>query len=255
MTDMTEIRTTEHGGQMSRTAIVTGASDGIGAALAKQLAADGFRTVVNYSSSAAAAEEVVAFIKAAGGCAKAISADIADAAAMKILFDQAEAEFGRVDVLVNNASVIKNSLLAEVTDEDYQRQIAVNLTGSFNGMREGASRLRDGGRIINLSTSIIGAYMPGYSVYVATKAAVEAMTHVLAKELNARGITVNAVTPGPVETELLMTGRDLLKRITSNIPLGHLGQPEATARVISFLASPGGSLINGQIIKASNGAN
>ena len=188
--------TTEYGSQMSRTAIVTGASNGIGAALAKQLAADGFRTVVNHFSNAAAAEEVVAFITKAGGCARAISADIADAGEMRELFDQAEAEFGRVNVLVNNASIIKNSLLAEVVDEDYQRQIAVNITGCFNGMREGANRLTDGGRIINLSTSFIGAYLPGYSVYVATKAAVEAMTHVLAKELNACGITVNAVVLG-----------------------------------------------------------
>ena len=174
---------------------------------------------------------------------------------MRELFDQAEAEFGRVNVLVNNASIIKNSLLAEVVDEDYQRQIAVNITGCFNGMREGANRLTDGGRIISLSTSFIGAYLPGYSVYVATKAAVEAMTHVLAKELNARGVTVNAVVPGPVETELLLTGRERLKRITSNIPLGDLGQPDAVAHVISFLASPNGSLINGQIIKANDGRN
>jgi 3-oxoacyl-[acyl-carrier protein] reductase len=181
----------------TRTVIVTGASKGIGAALARRLAADGFQTVVNYASSAVEAQEVVATIKAAGGRAKAVGANVADPAAMRALFDQAEAEFGPVDVLVNNAGILKVSLLAEVADEDYQRQIAVNLTGTFNGMREGARRVRDGGRIINLSTSIIGNYLPAYGVYVATKAAVEAMTHVLAKELGARGVTVNAVAPGP----------------------------------------------------------
>jgi 3-oxoacyl-[acyl-carrier protein] reductase len=241
----------------TRTVIVTGASKGIGAALARRLAADGFQTVVNYASSAVEAQEVVATIEAAGGRAKAVGANIADPAAMRALFDQAEAEFGPVDVLVNNAGILKVSLLAEVADEDYQRQIAVNLTGTFNGMREGARRVRDGGRIINLSTSIIGNYLPAYGVYVATKAAVEAMTHVLAKELGARGVTVNAVAPGPVATELFLTGKseELIQRLTNDIPLGRLGQPDDIARIVSFLASPESGWINGQIIKANGGRN
>lgn len=241
----------------TKTAIVTGASKGIGAALAKRLAADGFQTVVNYSSSAAEAEAVVAAIAAAGGQAKAIRADVADANAVKSLFDQAEAAFGPVDVLVNNAGISTVSPLAEVTDQDYQRMIAVNLTGTFNGLREGARRLRDGGRIINLSTSIIGHYLPNHGIYVATKAAVEALTHVLAKELGARGITVNAIAPGPVATELFLNGRseDLIRRLTGDIPLGRLGQPEDIARVVSFLASPESGWINGQVIKANGGRN
>ncbi len=241
----------------TRTAIVTGASIGIGAAVARRLAADGFRTIVNYYSSAAEAREVVAAIEQAGGHAKAIGADVADASAMRTLFDHAEAEFGAVDVLVNNAGILKVAPLAEVTDEDYQRQIAVNLTGTFHGMREGARRVRDGGRIINLSTSIIGNYLPAHGVYVATKAAVEAMTHVLAKELGARGITVNAVAPGPVATELFLTGRseELIQRLTKDIPLGRLGQPDDIARVISFLASPESGWINGQVIKVNGGRN
>ena len=240
-----------------RTAIVTGASKGIGAAVAKRLAADGFRTVVNFASSAAEAEEVVAVIKAAGGRARAIGGDVADASAVRRLFDQAEAEFGPVDVLVNNAGILKLSPLAEVADADYQRQVAVNLTGTFNGMREGARRVRDGGRIINLSTSIIGAFLPNYGVYAATKAAVEAMTHVLAKELGARGVTVNAVAPGPVATELFLTGRsdELIRRMTNDIPLGRLGQPDDIARVVSFLASPESGWINGQVVKANGGRN
>ena len=241
----------------TRTAIVTGASKGIGAALARRLAADGFQLVVNFSNSAAEAELVVADIKKNGGRAKAIGADVADASAVKMLFDRAEAEFGPVDVLVNNAGILKNSPLSEVTDDDYQRQIAVNLTGSFNGMREGARRIRDGGRIINFSTSIIGTFLPTYGVYAATKAAVEAMTHILAKELGPRGVTVNAVAPGPVATDLFLTGKspELIQRMTADIPLGRLGEPDDIARVVSFLAGPDSGWINGQIIKANGGRN
>ena len=240
-----------------RTAIVTGASNGIGAALARRLAADGFRTVVNYSSSAAEADQVVAGIKAAGGQAMAIAADVSDPSAVKMLFDRAEAELGPVDVLVNNAGILRQAPLAQVTDEDYQRQIAINLTGPFNGMREGARRVRDGGRIINLSTSIIGNFQPTYAVYAATKAAVEAMTHTLAKELGARGVTVNAVAPGPVATDLFLTGKseEILKRAASDSPLGRLGQPDDIARVVSFLASPDSGWVNGQVIKANGGRN
>jgi len=241
----------------TRTAIVTGASKGIGAALARRLAADGFQTVVNYSASAADAETVVARIQADGGRAMAVAADVADPSAVRRLFDQAETAFGPVDVLVNNAGILKNAPLADVADADVQRLVAVNLVGTFNGMREGAKRVRDGGRIINFSTSIIGAYLPTYGIYVATKAAVEAMTHVLAKELGARGVTVNAVAPGPVATELFLTGRseELIQRLTSDIPLGRLGDPEDIARVVSFLASPESGWINGQVIKANGGRN
>ncbi len=240
-----------------RTAIVTGASRGIGAALARRLAADGFQTIVNYASSAAEAEAVAAAIAAAGGRARAVRADVADASAMTALFDQAEAAFGPVDVLVNNAGILKTAPLAEVSDEDYQRQLAVNLTGAFNGMREGARRVRNGGRIINLSTSIIGHYIPDHAVYVATKAAVEAMTRTLAKELGARGVTVNAIAPGPVATELFFAGRskDLIERLTNDIPLGRLGAPDDIARVVSFLAGPESGWVNGQVIKANGGRN
>jgi 3-oxoacyl-[acyl-carrier protein] reductase len=241
-----------------RTAIVTGAFKGIGAALAKQLAADGFQTVVNYASGAADAEQVVAAIEAAGGRAKAIRADVAQASEMAALFNQAEAEFGLIDVLVNNAGVTnKPTPLAQVSDEEFQRVVAVNLTGTFNGMREAARRLRDDGRIINLSTSIIGNYLPAHGLYVATKAAVEALTHTLAKELGARRITVNAVAPGPVATELLFAGRsqELIRQLIAAIPLGRLGEPDDIARIVSFLASPASGWINGQVIKANGGRN
>lgn len=240
-----------------KTAIVTGASKGIGAALAKRLAADGFQTVVNYSSGVGPARDLVSAIEADGGRAIAIAADVADASSMKQLFDRAEAEFGPVDVLVNNAGILKVSPLAQVTDEDYQSVIAVNLTGTFNGMREGARRVRDGGRIINLSTSIIGNYLPNHGIYVATKAAVEALTHTLAKELGTRGVTVNAVAPGPVATELLLSSRPqaMIERLIADIPLGRLGEPDDIAQIVSFLAGPESGWINGQVLKANGGRN
>jgi 3-oxoacyl-[acyl-carrier protein] reductase len=241
----------------TKTALVTGASKGIGAAIARRLAADGFQIVVNYASSAAEAEQVVTAIEAAGGRAKAIQADVADASAMGALFDATEAAFGPVDALVNNAGVLATSPLVDVTDADYERLIAVNLTGAFNGMREGARRIRDGGRIVNVSTSIIGHYLPAHGVYVATKAAVEALTHTLAKELGPRGVTVNAVAPGPVATELFLAGRspEALRRAAGDIPLGRLGEPDDIASVVSFLASRDGGWVNGQVLKANGGRN
>lgn len=235
------------------TAIVTGASKGIGAAIAIRLAADGFAAVVNYSSNASEAERLVAAIEAGGGRARAVRADVAQASEVGALFDAAEADFGPVDVLVNNAGILKVAPLAQVTDTDFQQQVAVNLTGTFNGMREGARRMRDGGRIISLSTSIIGNYLPAHGVYVGTKAAIEGLTHVLAKELGPRGITVNAVAPGPVGTELFLAGRspEMIARIKQDIPMGRLGEPNDVARVVSFLAGPD----SGQVVKANGGRN
>jgi 3-oxoacyl-[acyl-carrier protein] reductase len=241
----------------NKTAIVTGAAKGIGAAIAGRLGSDGFRTVVNYLSSETEANRLVATIETAGGRAIAVQGDVSDPGAVRSLFDRAEAEFGPVDVLVNNAGTLQRKPLVDVTDDDYQRLIASNLTGSFNGMREGAKRIRDGGRIINFSTSIIGYYVPTYAVYAAAKAAVEAMTHVLAKELGARHVTVNAIAPGPVATDLFLTGasQEIVQRLTADIPLGRLGQPDDIARVVSFLAGPDSGWVNGQVIKANGGRN
>ncbi|ATN33683.1 3-ketoacyl-ACP reductase [Rhizobium sp. ACO-34A] len=240
-------------GNITRAAIVTGSSKGIGAAIAHRLAADGFAVIVNYSSGAEAAATVVKEIADAGGRAIAVQADIAATDGMKTLFDAAEQAFGGVDVLVNNAGVMQLSPIADTTDEAFERQVAINLGGVFRGVREAARRLREGGRIVNFSSSVVGLYQPAYGVYAATKAAVEAMTHILAKELGPRSITVNAVAPGPVETDLFMKGKseDLVKTIIGMNPLKRLGQPEDIAAVVSFLAGPDGGWVNGQIIRAN----
>ncbi|CAM5486009.1 SDR family oxidoreductase [Mycolicibacterium aubagnense] len=241
--------------QQQRVAIVTGASRGIGAAMAQRLARDGFAVVVNYERGHEEAEQVAAAIEREGGRAVAVQADIGEASGVASLFDAAEQAFGGVDVLVNNAGTMKLSALAEVADADFDRQIALNLGGVFRGMREAARRLRDGGRIISFSSSVVGLYQPGYGVYAASKAAVEAMTHILAKELGPRGITVNAVAPGPVETQFFLAGKseDQVRAITGMNPLKRLGQPEDIARVVAFLASPEGGWVNGQVIRANGG--
>ena len=189
-----------------RTAIVTGASRGIGAAIAERLARDGFRVLVNYSGDAASAEAVVAAIAKAGGEARAFKASVADPAAVRAMFDEAERAFGGVDVLINNAGVMELDPLAEAEDQAFDRMVAVNLKGVFNGLREAGRRLRDGGRVVNLSTTVVATRFPLYGVYAATKAAVESLTRIASKELGARRVTVNAVSPGPVETSLFMTG-------------------------------------------------
>jgi 3-oxoacyl-[acyl-carrier protein] reductase len=189
----------------SKVAIVTGASGGIGAAIAQRLARDGFTVVVNYAGNAAPAEALVA--KGDGGRAVAAQADIADPAAVARLFDTAEAAFGGIDVVVNNAGIMQLATIAESDDALFDRQIAINLKGVFNTLREASRRLRAGGRIINISSSVTTLLQPTYGVYAATKAAVEAMTSVLTKELRGRNITVNAIAPGPTATKLFLDGK------------------------------------------------
>lgn len=239
----------------SKVAIVTGASRGIGAAVAGRLAADGFAVVVNYAASSGPAEELVRAIESKGGRALAVKADVSDAAAVRDMFEATEKAFGGIDVLVNNAGIMKLAKVADCDDAAFDQQIAINLKGSFNGMREAARRLRDGGRIINFSTSVVGTKLETYSVYTATKAAVETMTAILSKELRGRHITVNAVAPGPVSTELFLAGKspELVERMAKMPPLERLGTPEDIAAVVSFLAGPDGGWINGQVLRANGG--
>ena len=241
--------------KLGKTALVTGASRGIGAEIAKRLGDDGYDVVVNYAQGAADAESVVREIVAAGGRAIAAQADVSDPAAVAGLFDRGEEAFGGLDVLVNNAGVMKLAPIAQADDALFDHTIAINLKGVFNGLREAARRLRDGGRIISFSSSVVGLYQPGYAVYAATKAGVEAMTHVLAKELGPRRITVNAVAPGPIATELFLAGKSDgdIAPIVGRTPLGRLGEPEDVARIVSFLASPEGGWISGQVLRANGG--
>jgi 3-oxoacyl-[acyl-carrier protein] reductase len=241
--------------QTRKVAIVTGASRGIGAAVAERLARDGFTVVVNYSGQVAPAEALVRKIEETGGHALAALADVSDPAAVRRLFDTAETALGGVDILVNNAGIMTLSSLVDTEDAAFDRQIAVNLKGSFNTLREAAKRLRNGGRIINFSSSVVGLLQPTYGVYAATKAAVEAMTSILAKELRGRDITVNAVAPGPTATDLFLHGKsqELVDRLAKLAPLERLGEPSDIAAAVSFLAGPDGGWINGQTLRANGG--
>lgn len=236
-------------------AIVTGSSRGIGAAVAQRLAGDGFAVIVNYAGSAAAAEALAQQLLKQGGQALAVQADVSDPAAVRAMFDAAEQAFGGVDVLVNNAGIMLNASIAETDDAAFDRQIAINLKGSFNTLREAARRLRHGGRIVNFSSSVVGLLQPSYGVYAATKAGVEAMTSVLAKELRGKNITVNAVAPGPTATELFLNGKpqELVDRLAKMAPLERLGQPQDIAAAVSFLAGADGGWINGQVLRANGG--
>jgi 3-oxoacyl-[acyl-carrier protein] reductase len=241
--------------KISKVAIVTGASRGIGAAVATRLAADGFAVVVNYSGNAAPADALVHEIEGSGGRALAARADVSDPGAVRGMFDAAEAAFGGIDVLVNNAGIMKLARIADSDDALFDRQIAVNLKGSFNTMREAARRLRDGGRIVNLSTSVVGTKLETYSVYAATKSAVETMTAILSKELRGRNITVNAVAPGPTATDLFLDGKspELVERLAKMNPLERLATTEDIASVVAFLVGADGGWINGQVLRANGG--
>ena len=238
-----------------KVALVTGGSKGIGAAIAKRLAADGMAVIVNYARGQEDAQDVVTEIAASGGEAIAVQADVSTPDGIPSLFDAAERTFGGLDILVNNAGVAIFAPIADVSDADFDHQLAVNIAGVFRGMREGARRLRDGGRIISFSTSVVGALLPRYGVYTATKAAVEAMTSILAKELGMRGITVNAVAPGPTATALFMNGKSeaVVQSMIDANPLKRLGQPDDIASVVAILASADGGWVNGQTIRANGG--
>lgn len=238
-----------------KVALVTGASRGIGRAIALQLAADGFAVVVNYAGNTALAEEVVADIEAKGGRALAVQADIADGDAVVRLFEQTLATFGRLDVVVNNAGMMQMAKMTSDNVAILDRTLAINLRGSWLVMAKAAETLGEGGRIIALSSSVLGKSFPGYGAYIASKAGVEGLVKVLANELRGRNIAVNAVAPGPVGTALFFEGKseEQIQTIANMAPFERLGQPEEIADVVSFLAGPQGRWINGQVLRANGG--
>jgi 3-oxoacyl-[acyl-carrier protein] reductase len=208
---------------------------------------------VNYAGSEAEAAALVNKITSAGARAIAAKADVSNAEDVSRMFEVAEKEFGGVDVLVNNAGIMQLSSVATTDDTVLDRQIAVNLNGTFNGLREAAIRLRNGGRIINFSTSVVGLKLETYGIYAATKAAVAALTGILSKELRGRSITVNAIAPGSTATDLFLHGKsqELIDRMAKLNPLERLGTPQDIAAAVSFLASPYGGWINGQVLRAN----
>lgn len=241
----------------ARVAIVTGASRGIGAAIARRLARDGMQLVVNYASGKAAADALVASILADGGAAIAVKANVADAGDVQALFAAAEAAFGGVDVLVNNAGIMPPALpaLADTDDATFDSLFAINVKGSFHTMRQAATRLRHGGSVVNFSSSVMGLALPGYSIYGASKAAIETMTTIFAKELRGKNITVNAVAPGPTATDLFLNGKtaEMIERMSKMAPLERLGTPDDIAAAVAFLTGPDGRWVNGQTLRANGG--
>jgi 3-oxoacyl-[acyl-carrier protein] reductase len=241
--------------EIKKVAVITGASRGIGAAVAERLGRDGFVVVINYSGDAKPAEALARKIETGGGRALTAKADVSDPAAVRGMFDAAEAAFGGVDVLVNNAGIMKLAKIADSDDALFDQHIAVNLKGTFNTLREAAKRLRDGGRIVNFSTSVVGTKLETYGVYTATKAAIEAMTGILSKELRGRSISVNAIAPGPTGTDLFLNGKspELVERFAKMVPLERLGTPDDIAAAVAFLVGPDGGWINGQVLRANGG--
>ena len=242
---------------LGKVAIVTGASRGIGRAIALRLAQDNIAVVVNYAHRASDADEVVQAIEAAGGRAIALQGDVANASDCARLFDATEAQFGGVDIVINNAGVIQpgTTMLADTDDALYERIFAINTRGTFNMLRLAATRMRANGRIVNFSSSVIGLALPGYAIYAGSKAAVETFTNIFAKELRGKGISVTAVAPGPTATDLFMEGKtpELVERLGKMAPLERLGTPEDIADTVAFLVSPQGAWVNGQTLRVNGG--
>lgn len=235
--------------------LVTGASRGIGANIAQKLAAAGAKVIINYAGSKDAAEQTADTIQQNGGDAITLQADVSKADEVKALFDAAIAHYGRIDVLVNNAGIMITKLIKDTTDEDFTRQFDINVRGTFNTMREAATRLADKGSIINFSTSVNRIMLPTYGTYVATKAAVEQLTRVFSKEVGARGINVNSVSPGPTNTELFTKGKpqEVIDRLASLSPFNRIGEPDDIAQIVLFLASDEAKWINAQNIGSNGG--
>jgi 3-oxoacyl-[acyl-carrier protein] reductase len=240
---------------INKVILVTGASRGIGATIALKLANAGAKVIVNYAGGKEAADKLVNEIKQNAGDAIALQADVSKADEVKNMFDAAIAHYGKIDVLVNNAGIMITKLIKDTTDEDFTRQFDVNVRGTFNTMREAATRLADKGSIINFSTSVNRIMLPTYGTYVATKAAVEQLTRVFSKEVGGRGINVNSVSPGPTNTELFTNGKpkEVIDRLASLSAFNRIGEPEDIAQVVLFLASDEANWITAQNIGVNGG--
>jgi len=240
---------------MAGTAIVTGASGGIGRGIARRLADDGFSVVAHYAGNPAKAEETVKDIVAAGGKAIAVGADISKVDEVAQLFAKAKSAFGEIDVVVNSAGIMLLAPIQKGDVDNFDKVIAINLRGSYLVMSAAANHVADGGRITVFSSSVLGKNFPSYGAYIASKAGVEGLTRVLANELGPRRITVNAVAPGPVATELFLNGKsdELIANIAKMAPLGRLGEVDDVVGIVSLLAGRDGGWINGQIIRVNGG--
>lgn len=236
-------------------AVVTGAATGIGRAIALRLAAAGWAVVVNHLDTPAAADAVVSSIRAAGGTAWAHAADVSDRAQYEAMVAAVVSEHGRWDLLVNNAAVAITKPFPQLTEEDLDRSLAVNVRGVFHGLQLAWRHLSDGGRIITISSATTGLMLPGYAVYDATKGAIEQFTRILCKEFGPRRITVNAVAPGATETETYRNGKParFLADLEAMSAFGRLGRPEEIAEAVAFLASPQARWITGQVIRVNGG--
>jgi 3-oxoacyl-[acyl-carrier protein] reductase len=235
--------------------LITGASKGIGADVARAAADAGAQVIVNYSSDSTAAAAVVKAITDRGGDAIAIKADVSDPREVMLLFDRSIAHFGRIDILINNAGVVVCKLIKDTTDEDFDRLFDVNVKGTFNTLREAATRLAPNGSVINFSTSVNRMILPTYAIYAASKSAVEQLTRIFAKEVGPRGINVNSLSPGPTNTEFFRIGKtdEQISRIAAFSAFNRIAEPADIVRIALFLASDDAKWISAQNIGA-NGA-
>ena len=240
---------------VTKSAIVTGASGGIGGSAAKRLAKDGFALVVNYAGNAAPAQPVVQEIEAGGGQPSAVQADVASAAGVERLFKESMDAFGEPDVVVRCAAIMALFQISGGDPAAFDKVIATNLRGTFLVFAQAARHVPHGGRIIAFSSSWLAKSFPGYGAFIASKAGVEGLVHVLANELRGRNVSANAVAPGPVGIDLFLKGKNAqqIDQFKTMSPLERLGMPEDIANLVSFLASPEGGWINSQILRANGG--